>query len=42
MTVFMFSLVGLPPLAGFVAKLNLMFVWPRTAAGGGSWWPSSA
>jgi NADH-quinone oxidoreductase subunit N len=35
MTVFMFSLVGLPPFAGFVAKLNLMW---RLGANGGWWW----
>jgi len=35
MGVFMFSLVGLPPLAGFVAKLNLMVVLARN---GGWWW----
>jgi NADH-quinone oxidoreductase subunit N len=31
----MFSLVGLPPFAGFVAKLNVMYV---LAANGGWWW----
>ncbi len=41
MAIFMFSLVGLPPLAGFVAKLNLMVVIARTAGGGGRWWGSS-
>jgi NADH-quinone oxidoreductase subunit N len=35
MTVFMFSLIGLPPLAGFAAKLNLMYVLARN---GGWWW----
>ncbi len=35
MAVFMFSLVGLPPVAGFVAKLNLMMVLARN---GGAWW----
>ncbi len=35
MTVFMFSLVGLPPFAGFVAKLNVMYV---LGANGGWWW----
>ena len=35
MAVFMFSLVGLPPFAGFVAKLNLMW---RLAENGGWWW----
>jgi NADH-quinone oxidoreductase subunit N len=34
MTVFMFSLVGLPPFAGFFAKLNLM----RRLAENGTWW----
>jgi NADH-quinone oxidoreductase subunit N len=34
MTLFMFSLVGLPPLAGFVAKFNLMWV----LGGNGGWW----
>lgn len=34
MAVFMFSLVGLPPLAGFSAKLNLMYV----LGGNGGWW----
>ena len=34
---FMFSLVGLPPFAGFVAKLNVMYVLGTTAAGGGRW-----
>jgi len=35
MALFMFSLVGLPPLAGFVAKFNLMWV---LGANGGWWW----
>src|SRR5581483_354422 len=35
MGVFMFSLVGLPPFAGFVAKLNVMYV---LGANGGWWW----
>ncbi|WP_428937423.1 NADH-quinone oxidoreductase subunit N [Fontivita pretiosa] len=35
MTAFMFSLVGLPPFAGFVAKLNLMYV---LGANSGWWW----
>ncbi|HVT88428.1 MAG TPA: NADH-quinone oxidoreductase subunit N [Tepidisphaeraceae bacterium] len=35
MTTFMFSLVGLPPFAGFVAKLNVMYV---LGANGGWWW----
>jgi NADH-quinone oxidoreductase subunit N len=35
MAVFMFSLVGLPPFAGFVAKLNVMYV---LGANGGWWW----
>ena len=35
MAVFMFSLVGLPPFAGFVAKLNVLLV---LAQGGGWWW----
>lgn len=35
MTGFMFSLVGLPPFAGFVAKLNLMW---RLAENGSWWW----
>jgi NADH-quinone oxidoreductase subunit N len=35
MTAFMFSLVGLPPFAGFVAKLNVMYV---LGANGGWWW----
>src|SRR5206468_1739990 len=35
MTAFMFSLVGLPPFAGFVAKLKLMLV---IGANGGWWW----
>jgi NADH-quinone oxidoreductase subunit N len=35
MAIFMFSFVGLPPLAGFVAKLNLMVVLARN---GGWWW----
>ncbi len=34
MAAFMFSLIGLPPFAGFVAKLNLMWV----IAENGSWW----
>jgi NADH-quinone oxidoreductase subunit N len=35
MTAFMFSFVGLPPFAGFIAKLNLMYV---LADNGGWWW----
>jgi NADH-quinone oxidoreductase subunit N len=35
MTAFMFSLVGLPPLAGFVAKLNVLWVLIQD---GGWWW----
>ena len=35
MALFMFSLVGLPPLAGFVAKFNLMWV---LGDNGGWWW----
>jgi NADH-quinone oxidoreductase subunit N len=35
MGAFMFSLVGLPPFAGFVAKLNVMYV---LGANGGWWW----
>ena len=35
MAVFMFSLAGLPPFAGFVAKLNVMYV---LGQGGGWWW----
>ena len=35
LAVFMFSLVGLPPFAGFVAKLNVMYV---LGANGGWWW----
>jgi NADH-quinone oxidoreductase subunit N len=35
MAAFMFSLVGLPPFAGFVAKLNVMWV---LADNGGWWW----
>ena len=35
MAVFMFSLVGLPPFAGFAAKFNLMWV---LGANGGWWW----
>ena len=35
MTVFMFSLIGLPPFAGFVAKFNLMWV---LGENGGWWW----
>jgi NADH-quinone oxidoreductase subunit N len=31
----LFSLVGLPPFAGFIAKLNVMYV---LGAGGGWWW----
>lgn len=34
MAAFMFSLIGLPPFAGFVAKLNLMW----TLAENGGWW----
>ena len=36
MTVFMFSLIGLPPFAGFVAKFNLM--WALGTNGGWWWW----
>ncbi len=35
MAVFMFSLVGLPPLAGFNAKLNVMLL---LGSNGGWWW----
>ncbi len=35
MGVFMFSLVGLPPLAGFVAKVNVLWVLIQA---GGWWW----
>lgn len=35
MAVCLFSLVGLPPFAGFAAKLNLMY---RLGANGGWWW----
>ncbi len=35
MAAFLFSLVGLPPLAGFVAKVNLMWVLMQN---GGPWW----
>lgn len=35
MGAFMFSLVGLPPFAGFVAKLNVMYV---LGDNGGWWW----
>ena len=35
MTFFMFSLAGIPPFAGFVVKLNLMW---RLAANQGWWW----
>jgi len=35
MTAFLFSLVGLPPFAGFVAKLNVMYI---LGANGGWWW----
>src|SRR3954454_2980330 len=35
MGAFMFSLVGLPPFAGFVAKLNVMYVLGNN---GGWWW----
>jgi len=35
MTAFMFSFVGLPPFAGFIAKLNLMYV---LGDNGGWWW----
>ena len=35
MTAFMFSLVGLPPLAGFVAKVNVLWVLIQD---GGWWW----
>jgi NADH-quinone oxidoreductase subunit N len=35
MGAFMFSLVGLPPFAGFIAKLNVMYV---LGDNGGWWW----
>lgn len=35
MAAFMFSLVGLPPLAGFVAKFNLLWILFQN---GGGWW----
>lgn len=35
MSIFLFSLVGLPPLAGFAAKLNVMYVLGHN---GGWWW----
>src|SRR5205807_8393533 len=35
MTAFMFSLVGLPPLAGFMAKFNVMLA---LGDNGGWWW----
>lgn len=35
MAAFMFSLVGLPPFAGFVAKLNVLYV---LGSSGGWWW----
>lgn len=35
MALFMFSLVGLPPLAGFVAKVNILWVLMQN---GGWWW----
>jgi NADH-quinone oxidoreductase subunit N len=35
MAAFMFSLVGLPPFAGFIAKLNVMYVLGNN---GGWWW----
>lgn len=35
MGAFMFSLVGLPPFAGFIAKLNVMYVLGNN---GGWWW----
>ena len=35
MGAFMFSLVGLPPFAGFLAKLNVMYVLGNN---GGWWW----
>jgi NADH-quinone oxidoreductase subunit N len=35
MFLFLVSLIGLPPVAGFVAKLNLMWVLVK---GGGWWW----
>ena len=35
MTAFMFSLIGLPPLAGFVAKVNVLWVLMQD---GGWWW----
>jgi NADH-quinone oxidoreductase subunit N len=35
MSAFMFSLVGLPPFAGFIAKLNVMYV---LGDNGGWWW----
>ncbi|HYO08223.1 MAG TPA: NADH-quinone oxidoreductase subunit N [Tepidisphaeraceae bacterium] len=36
MTAFMFSLIGLPPFAGFAAKFNLM--WALGSNGGWWWW----
>src|SRR5205085_8026790 len=35
MIAFLLSLVGLPPFAGFVAKLNIMYI---LGANGGWWW----
>lgn len=35
MTICLFSLIGLPPFAGFAAKLNIMYV---LASNGGWWW----
>ncbi|HWB53529.1 MAG TPA: NADH-quinone oxidoreductase subunit N, partial [Tepidisphaeraceae bacterium] len=34
MTIFLFSLIGLPPFAGFIAKLNIMWL----LASAGAWW----
>lgn len=35
MTLFLFSLIGLPPLAGFIAKLNIMWL---LGSASGAWW----
>lgn len=35
MSACLFSLIGLPPFAGFIAKLNVMYV---LGSGGGWWW----
>jgi NADH-quinone oxidoreductase subunit N len=35
LTIFLISLIGLPPLAGFIAKLNIM--WLLASAGAGGW-----